>query len=204
MKLQKNVVSLIRYNKTLSYTHTRRFSRKIQPRSRKYKINVEGLATDEERSELLAQSRVENSNQLFQSVLSTRKKIANVTTQNRIQHVSELSDEYKESLEESAIVWKKKKDKVRKENAFLNLDRIINDTKLLYLKMPSPELQNYLNACRIASLLRLDPVKDKELIELKQRIQWIVMKHRLSAVPPLDFFLKHRYVECAENFHEIS
>ena len=193
MKLRNNVFTLLQHNKSQYLIHSRHFSRKIQPRSKKYKSNVQGLVTDEERSELLAQSRVEDSNQLFHSVLNTRKKIANVTTQNRIQNVTELSDEYKSSLEESALVWKKKSDKVKKDNAFLNLDRVINHSKLMYLKMPSPELQNYLNACRIASLLRLDPEKDAALIELKQRIQWILQKHRLSAVPPLDFFLKHRY-----------
>ncbi|ETN98248.1 hypothetical protein RFI_39262, partial [Reticulomyxa filosa] len=48
----------------------------------------------------------------------------------------------------------------------------------MLLQMPNARLQGYL-----ASLLRLDSIKDKALTGLKERVQWILQKHRLDAVP---------------------
>ena len=184
MKLHKNVTQLIHHNLC-----KRSFS---QRPSKKHQANTLGIS-DQQRNDLLSQSKVEDSHLYFQSILNTRKKISNVSETNPINTVHELSDEYKASLESSALVWQKKKDKIDKQFNLSNIDRVINHTKLLSMKLPSKELENYLNACRIAQLLRLDPIKDKELIRIKKRIQWICMKHRLSAVPTLDFFLKHRF-----------
>lgn len=201
MKAGRTVTQLVQIQPNcFHHNHYRYFSRRIQPRSQKYRNNTRDLVSDTERSELIAQSKIEDSQLYFQSILNTRKKIANITETNPIKPIKQLSDEYKQSMQENALVWQKKKDKINKQNNLLDLDRIINDSKLLQMKLPSPELQHYLDACRIATLLRLDPVKDKELIALKKRIQWILMKHRLSACPPLDFFLKHRYVDHSSEF----
>ncbi len=93
-----------------------------------------------------------------------------------------------EQLQDAAIEYEREEDSVNRRKGFNNLERMINYSKSLVLKMPSPVIQRYIYACQIASLLRLDPERDKELIELKKRIQWICMNHRFDAVPPLQFF----------------
>ncbi|ETO34166.1 hypothetical protein RFI_02929, partial [Reticulomyxa filosa] len=73
--------------------------------------------------------------------------------------------------------------------SFNDLDRIMNNSsKICYCKCRTRRLQEYL-----ASLLRLDPIKDKALIELKERVQWILRKHRLDAVPLTAFFRANGY-----------
>eukprot|EP01083_Nonionella_stella_P055687 146796_1 len=200
MKLRTNVSRQLAKERYPFYycANTRNLSQAISSRSKKYGANTLGIS-DAERSELLSQSKIEDSHLYFQSILNTRKKMATITETNSLTTVHQLSDEYKQSLEDSAILWQNKKDKIRKNYALTDLDRILNKTKLLSMKLPSRELEHYLNACRIAALLRLDPVKDKALIQLKKRIQWVCMTHRLNAVPPLDFFVKHRYWDVVED-----
>ena len=89
MKGNKNVTQLLQTKpySFMYYTHQcRYFSRKIQVKSRKYRDNTQGLVSDEERSELIAQSKIEDNQLYFQSILNTRKKIANITETNPNKH----------------------------------------------------------------------------------------------------------------------
>ncbi|ETO35894.1 hypothetical protein RFI_01169, partial [Reticulomyxa filosa] len=136
----------------------------------------------------------------FQRILENRKTAHEMKEVGTFTKFSEFSENLVKDLKDNALPYKKKSDKLRRQNvSFNDLDRIINSSSKMLLQMPNARLQGYLDACRIASLLRLDPIKDKALIELKERVQWILQKHRLDAVPLPAFFRANGYWDVLES-----
>eukprot|EP00494_Astrolonche_serrata_P023555 UN23813 len=54
-------------------------------------------------------------------------------------------------------------------------------------------MRQRMGAERIANMMYLDPEKDKELWELKDRLKFFLRKARLNAVPASSILVKHGY-----------
>ena len=140
-----------------------------------------------------------NDNSLFQSVLENRKKMLSGKMYEPLPLkaikqplIQTLPKDKIENMIDNSIPYKYKKDLWKKDFAKMNIDHLLHSKKdNLFLETPSRRMEQYYEACKIASLLKLDPIarpSDAILIELKQRIQWILAKHRLNAVPTLSWF----------------
>ena len=146
---------------------------------------------------------VERDGEYFRQVLATRKKMRLLGTPHPRPYVTrEVDESTQQQWQEKALVANEKESKKesRRKNAriasYRDLDYMIEHSKKILVENPSMALQNYINACRIASMLRLDPINDAELIELKKRLQYICYKHRLDVVPPIEFFERKGFVAC--------